>query len=118
MTYLHSNMPHHSGGNVAAGQAKAAAQDARERTKETGSQVERLYMIVEALWSLLKEEHGYTDDQLLKRVAEIDLKDGALDGRTAPSQAPKCPHCGHTTSKSQMTCVFCGKPMRIDLFAR
>ncbi len=97
---------------------RAAADDAQNSINEVNSRMERLYMIVEALWDILKEEHGHTDEELIKRVALIDTKDGKLDNRVRATEAPKCPHCGHRTSKHSMTCVFCGKPVRVDLFAR
>ena len=112
------NVRSNAGAGMGAVYARAAADDARNSASEVNSRMERLYMIVEALWGILKEQHGYTDAELIKRVALIDMKDGELDGRVRATEAPKCAQCGRTTSKHSMTCVFCGKPVLVDLFAR
>jgi len=71
--------------------------------------VERLLMITEALWALLKEQHGYTDDELIKRVNAIDLRDGVLDGQVATELSPVCPECHRQQPiKHRPTCLYCG----------
>jgi len=80
--------------------------------------LERTLMICEALWQMLKENSGYSDEALLKRVAEIDLRDGRLDGRVAPTEPKPCPHCGRTMAKHRIVCLYCGKPSTTDLFQR
>ena len=42
--------------------------------------VDRLLMVIEAMWSLLKE-NGYTDEQLAARIKDLDESDGSADGR-------------------------------------
>ncbi len=71
------------------------------------SQVDRLYMITEALWTLLKRETNCTEEELGKLVEEIDMRDGKLDGRMA-SVPPKCPSCSRTVSARTGTCIYCG----------
>jgi hypothetical protein len=78
----------------------------------------RLLMITEAFWTLLKEQHGYTDTDLAKLIAEIDLRDGRLDGRVASGPPQPCPYCGHTLAKKRPFCIYCGKPVAPDPFAR
>ena len=80
--------------------------------------IEGLLMISEALWGVLKEKHGYTDEELLRRVADIDLRDGKSDGRVAPEPPSPCPHCGYTIRKRRPTCLYCGKPVGSTPFAR
>lgn len=81
--------------------------------------VERLLMITEALWSILKENHGYSDDELMKRVAAIDMRDGALDGRVATVESPICPQCKRShLAKHRPFCLYCGAQISTDLFRR
>lgn len=80
--------------------------------------IERLLMITEALWSMLREQHGYSEVELFRRISEIDLRDGRLDGRVAPSPAQPCPHCGRKMTKHRPLCLYCGKPTVADPFAR
>ena len=97
------------------------AERARVTTAEVDrlrSEMERLMMISEALWGLLKEKHGYRDADLAQRVAAIDMKDGALDGRVKKRPPQNCPHCRRKMIRRRMVCLYCGKPVLPDLFAR
>jgi len=82
------------------------------------AQVERLLMITEALWGILKEQYGMDDKELQKRIALIDLRDGKLDGRVAPTLPASCPSCGRTVPKQSSRCVYCEEPLLVDPFAR
>ena len=81
-------------------------------------QIERLMLITEALWTLLKEKHGYDEQELLRRVVQLDMKDGRLDGRVAVSPPEPCPKCQRTVSRRSVRCMFCGEPILFDPFAR
>lgn len=82
------------------------------------SQVERLLMITEALWDILKEQHGYTNDELMRRVALIDLKDGKLDGKVARTGPAQCPKCQRVLNRRHMQCIYCGEQIVQDPFGR
>lgn len=101
-----------------AARARAAAEQSQQNIDLLRCDIERLLMICEALWSMIREQHGYTDEELYRRVTQIDMRDGRLDGRVAPSPPAKCPHCGHVLAKRRPVCLFCGKPVRQDLFQR
>ncbi len=75
--------------------------------------VERLFMLTEALWGFMKKEHGYTDEQLLDMITDIDLSDGKLDGRKT-TEAVQCPNCGRSVSKARPVCIYCGKEVPIE----
>jgi hypothetical protein len=81
--------------------------------------VEKLLMITEALWSMLKQEHGYSDDDLIARIHEIDLRDGKLDGKVARDEVkPECPQCGRVLIGKRPVCLYCGTPVALDPFQR
>jgi hypothetical protein len=80
--------------------------------------VERLFMISEALWRLLKEKHGYSDEQFEDLVTQIDMEDGRLDGRVAPTEKPNCPKCDAKLSGGRPVCIFCGTQIIQDPFQR
>jgi len=81
-------------------------------------QVERLLMITEALWGILKEQNGFDDKELQKRIVEIDLRDGRMDGRVAATPPTPCPKCGRMVLKQSLRCMYCGEPLLMDPFAR
>ncbi len=95
--------------NVNASAARSDAASARMDVDLLKSDVERLLMITEALWLILKEQHGYDDNELVKRIVAIDMRDGKLDGRVAPEPPQKCPKCDRTLFKNRMRCVYCGE---------
>jgi hypothetical protein len=107
-------MPSRFGSNLNANQAQMdanqAGADAREAKTETEllrHDIDRLLMITEALWTFLKQAHGYSDEQLANAVKEIDLRDGRLDGRAQPPAPSPCPHCGKINSarRSRWLCL-------------
>lgn len=68
--------------------------------------LDRLALVVEAMWSLL-EEGGYTAEQLKARIDEIDSSDGVDDGRRT-ARAAQCRHCGAMVAPGLPACQFCG----------
>lgn len=57
-----------------ANEAKNEALRVRTELELLRTDVERLLMISEALWVLLKQEHGYSDEKLRDVVTQIDRK--------------------------------------------
>lgn len=69
--------------------------------------VDKLALICRAVWEIVRDHYGLSDDDLLNKVKEIDLLDGVLDGKVTPS--PKtCPKCGRVVSRRHMRCIYCG----------
>ncbi len=85
---------------LSANQAAAAARGVKTDMQGVQYEIERLLMITEALWTLMRKEHGYEDLELIRRITEIDMRDGKLDGRVAKSRVAECPKCKHVLSKN------------------
>lgn len=102
----------------AASDAREDARAARTAVEITRWDIERLLMITEALWTLMKKEHGYTDAELIRLVAEIDARDGRIDGRVAPEPPEPCRQCGRMPAKRRPTCLYCGSPVIASPFTR
>jgi hypothetical protein len=115
---FYSSIIRNSAAESTAMSAEREARNAKNATDFLKFDVERLLMITEALWTLLKQQHGYKDEDLAKLVTEIDLRDGKLDGRIAPSEPRTCPSCGHVPGKHRPNCIYCGKPVAVDPFGR
>ena len=98
--------------------AARVATDVRIQNDSITSDIEKLFMITEALWTILKEQHGYTDENLEQMIQDIDLRDGKLDGKVAQQQNPLCPDCGRTLMGKQTTCLYCGTEVTRDPFER
>ncbi len=93
---------------MTADQASYTARDARSQVDRMQADVERLLMITEALWIMLRDEHGYTDEQLLRKVQEIDMRDGRLDGKVAKQAPSQCSQCGKVMGARRAACLYCG----------
>lgn len=98
--------------------AAGSAEAMRGTIEALRRDVERLLMITEALWTMVAEQHGYTEEELIRRIHEIDLRDQRLDGRVAPSPPSQCPHCGRPLEKVRPYCIYCGKLVGRDPFER
>lgn len=55
-----------------------------------------------------------TDEDLVKKLREIDLRDGVLDGRVKPEHPVVCPGCNKKMKKGASTCVYCGSIIPVD----
>lgn len=90
-----------------AARGAARADTAVEQVKELARRVDKLTLINMALWSFIQQHTRLTEEDLLRRVEEIDLSDGQLDGRVSrPSVA--CPACERTMSPRHDRCIYCG----------
>ena len=69
--------------------------------------MDRLVLICRAIFELLEERTGVTDQDLVKKIAEVDLRDGKADGKMAAAAKP-CPSCESMMSPRFNRCLFCG----------
>jgi len=78
--------------------------------------VDSLELACAALWRLLKQANGSTDEQLKALIHEVDAADGTVDGRITPV-AGNCPQCGHRIlSRTAGKCLWCGAPLTTGAF--
>lgn len=82
------------------------------RIEDLNERIDKLLMIVRAMWALL-EERGMTADQLKAKIEEIDLLDGVADGQVR-SQVVECPSCQSKVAPGLPNCQLCGTPVRSD----
>ena len=86
--------------------------------EEVKHDVERLLMITKTLWSIVKEDHQYDDEDLVRRVLEIDARDGRVDGRLAAQKHRDCWSCHRPLMRDRRRCIYCGEATVVDLFER
>lgn len=99
-----------------AASAKSAARKARRTAEEMELRLERALLACEAMWSILCEKLGVTDEDLLNRINDIDLSDGRLDGKVR-KPAVACPTCHRTIARHQARCMYCGQQIMHDPFS-
>ena len=76
---------------------------------DVNERIDRLMLVVDALWSMLKEK-GYTDEDLAARIRAIDSQDGKVDGARKPLPR-RCTQCDSMVEPGRETCAFCGAPL-------
>lgn len=86
--------------------ANAFSGAASSKLHDVNDRLDRLVLVVEAMWSLL-EESEYTKEQLDERILEMDRLDGAADGR-AVRQTVRCPKCDSAVVQGMGHCQICG----------
>ncbi len=95
--------------------AKNAAEAAGRRLRVLEANLAKTLMICETLWELLRDEHGWSEDTLHKKLYEVDMRDGVLDGKNQ-RKAVECPDCGHTVSSRHPACIYCGRVIDMSVF--
>ncbi len=98
-----------------AARAKGPAEAAGRRLRVLEANLAKTLMICETLWELLRDEHGWSDKALHKKLYEVDMRDGVLDGKNQ-RKAVKCPDCGHTVSSRHPACIYCGRIIDTSVF--
>ena len=90
-----------------AARGEQTALDAQRLAQEMAYRLDRLTLANMALWSLLKEKVGLTEEELVARMREIDLQDGQADGRVRQGLVT-CPNCQQALSRKHHRCLYCG----------
>ena len=89
-----------------AGMNAVSSSSTFEAWAELDARVDRLLMVIEAMWTMLKED-GHTDEELAAKIAEIDNSDGVADGRKV-LPAVTCRSCGSKVMVGIPRCQTCG----------
>ena len=108
---------HHAQNAASKGAARAEgkARSVERQLRAIQANLAKSMMITETLWELLRDEHGWTDEDLYKKLYEIDMRDGVLDGKNKRAAEP-CPQCGRTVSARHPACLYCGQVMDSSVF--
>lgn len=89
------------------GDTKSSLKSASADIDDLNRHVRKLALVSQALYELLKESTGITDEDLRRRIEMIDKRDGAVNGRL--DAAPlKCPKCGGAITAGGLSCKSCG----------
>jgi hypothetical protein len=93
-----------------ASEARRDAREARTSLSQLEERVGRLTLACTAMWELLRQHTGLTDQQLVEVIQEVDLRDGVLDGQHRPV-ALTCPSCGRRNNRRHRACMYCESPL-------
>ena len=109
-------------GGIPAAEITPSGSSWRSQQADKNLQIKKLYenmakisLICEALWELLGEHTGLTVEDLHKKLCEIDMRDGEIDGKNQ-RKAAQCPNCKHMVSPRHTSCLYCGQVMDDSVF--
>lgn len=86
--------------------------NASDKLRDLEQRYERMSLVTNALWQLLKARTGLTDAELKKYIEKVDFSDGVKDGKVSRSKgAMDCPHCSRRVLKSATVCAWCGETL-------
>ena len=88
--------------------ASSAARKAEDLEFLLERKIDKLSLIIQALWSFIREQHSITEDALMEKIREIDMQDGVLDGKVQKGKAKECPECGRVMNRMHNKCLYCG----------
>jgi hypothetical protein len=100
-----------TGAERTAESAEAKVERCARSIEEVQRHLDRLSLACQAMWELLRECSDLTEDDIEKRMLEIDGRDGCVDGKIGP-QVVDCPSCGRKTNARRGTCIMCGAPVK------
>lgn len=90
--------------------ANEAVRTAAERVGQLEARLDRLLLVIQAMWNLLRQKNGSLDEQLL--LDQVNLR---VQRKTEQLQSPpKCPQCGRPMSPRLSKCMYCGANRPID----
>lgn len=90
---------------ITAGEARMISEDADWALEQ---RLQALELACAGLWQLLQAKHGYSEDELIAAIHEVDARDGTVDGK-AERGPEDCPRCGRRLlARNSRKCSWCG----------
>lgn len=90
-----------------ASEAAADSREVRADVRHLVDAIDRVLLVNRAMWELLSERTNLTEQDLVAKVTEVDLRDGKEDGRLR-TDVRKCAKCERTLHKRHLRCLYCG----------
>jgi hypothetical protein len=94
------------------GAASSRTQLAPMDLEDLERRTEALTLACQALWEILQDELNLSDAAILKKMQEVDLRDGSLDGRLTVD-VTACPTCKRSNKASRTNCIYCGESLPV-----
>jgi hypothetical protein len=96
-----------AGAKADAASARSQAENLALRVTSLEKRADRMALVCQALWEILRERTNLTNDDVYARMQEIDQRDGVADGRIHHAVSD-CPNCHRPRSRKHANCLYCG----------
>ena len=93
--------------------ADAKSLSANEDLHRLYRRIDALALTCQAMWELLRERTGLTDEEIAAKMQDIDIRDGTDDGKMTVTPR-QCPACQRTVSSRHDRCLYCGAEQEIS----
>ncbi len=93
----------------------SSSRAAQSNMRELRHQVERLSLLNQALWELLRERLQLNEADLQRIAHDIDMRDGIADGKISASPV-RCPTCSRVSNSKHYKCLYCGQLFEKPMF--
>jgi hypothetical protein len=90
-----------------AASARSQAENLALRVTALEARADRVGLVCQAMWELLRERTDLTDADIYAKIQEIDGRDGQADGRIRHA-VENCTNCGRPRSRKHANCMYCG----------
>jgi len=107
LDYQQTSQPQQTAPQMASASATRKASEAVLEVKYLCDRIDRLTLVCMAMWVLMQERSGLSEEDLMEKIKMIDLMDGKADGKFT-KQIKKCPKCGRVMSPKHSRCLYCG----------
>jgi hypothetical protein len=87
--------------------ARTNARTAGRDTDRLERYVKKMALVNQALFEILQEKVGITDEELRHKISEVDLRDGVADGHLEAAPLT-CPKCQTKVTAGALSCPTCG----------
>lgn len=94
--------------NETASRASSNAQKVSYSIQMLEDKVDSLSLTCQALWEILRDRTKLTEEELLAKISEIDMRDGRADAKMGAKGGP-CSKCGRVLNKRHLRCLYCGE---------
>ena len=94
-------------------QAKRTSDSMQKEIEDLKRKSDALTIACQALWEIVRSQSQLADRLLLKKMEEIDLRDGRADGKIS-MMFVECRNCGRKSNSVRKGCLYCGAPLPPD----
>ena len=98
---------HNHNANADASGALQTGKKAEDRIRELKNRVYQISLVSQAMWELIRDNTGWTDEDIFRRIYEIDLRDGLKDGEMG-AKVIDCPNCNGKINSRSGYRMICG----------
>lgn len=95
------------------GQTRHKLEDVDADLMQLEMRFERLNLMANAIWKIVKQKTGATDADLRELIEQLDMQDGYRDGRVRQEMKAEkipCSGCPRRIAQTSMICHYCGTP--------